>query len=142
MRFVITAVSLLFASGSAFSADESIPGIYNPGELKPTDSELRVKLGQEAPDFELPSVDGEKIRLSDYLGRQHVIISFVPAAWTPVCSAQWPGYSLMEEDFAELGAAVVGITVDNIPYFACLGESDGRHCLSCPFGFFPSRGGR
>ena len=115
MRFIISIVSLLLSPVWAFSAEDGIAGIYNPGALKPTDSELRVSLGQEAPDFELPSVDGKRVKLSDYRGNQHVIISFVPAAWTPVCSAQWPGYNLMEEDFADLGAVMVGITVDNIP---------------------------
>ena len=37
--------------------------IYNPGQLKPIDSKLKVKIGDPAPDFTLPSVTGEKITL-------------------------------------------------------------------------------
>ena len=45
--------------------------IYDPGQLKPIDSELKVKVGDMAPDFELPSVSGEKIALSQYRGRKN-----------------------------------------------------------------------
>jgi len=44
-----------------------------------------------------------------------VVISFVPAAWTPVCSDQWPGYNLAEDEFQKRDAVVLGITVDDIP---------------------------
>ncbi len=44
-----------------------------------------------------------------------MVISFVPAAWTPVCSDQWPGYNLVKGVFEENQAVLLGITVDNIP---------------------------
>ena len=89
--------------------------IYNPGTLKPIDSKLKVKVGEPAPDFTLPSVAGDKITLSQFRGKKHVVISFVPAAWTPVCSDQWPGYNIVRDLFEENEAVLIGITVDNIP---------------------------
>ena len=89
--------------------------IYNPGQLKPIDSQLKVKVGDQAPDFTLPSISGEQISLSQFRGKKHVVISFVPAAWTPVCSDQWPGYNIVKEMFDENEAVLLGITVDNIP---------------------------
>jgi peroxiredoxin len=90
--------------------------IYSPGKLKPTDSVLKVKVGDLAPDFTLPSVSGENVSLGQYLGKQNVVISFVPAAWTPVCSDQWPGYNAVKEIvFDKHEAVLIGITVDNIP---------------------------
>ena len=89
--------------------------IYNPGRLKPTDSTLKVKVGETVPDFTLPSVAGEPVTLSHYHGRKHVVISFVPAAWTPVCSDQWPGYNIVQNLFDQNDAVLLGITVDNIP---------------------------
>ncbi len=53
--------------------------IYNPGELPPTDSELKVSVGQQAPDFSLPSISGETVSLSDYKGRKNVMLTFIPA---------------------------------------------------------------
>ena len=89
--------------------------IYSPGQLKPIDSVLNVKIGDQAPDFTLPSVSGEKVTLSRYHGQKNVVISFVPAAWTPVCSDQWPGYNIVKEMFDMNDAVLLGITVDNIP---------------------------
>ena len=89
--------------------------IYHVGDLKPIDSRLKVAEGQEAPDFILPSISGEPIRLGDFRGRKNVMISFVPAAWTPVCSDQWPGYIIARSLFDRYDAVILGISVDNIP---------------------------
>lgn len=90
--------------------------IYSPGKLKPTDSVLKVRVGDQAPDFTLPAVSGDKVALSQYFGKKNVVISFVPAAWTPVCSDQWPGYNAVKEFvFDKYDAVLIGITVDNIP---------------------------
>jgi len=45
-----------------------------------------LNVGDEAPDFELPShLDkGKKVRLSDFRGQQNVVIAFYPLDWTPV----------------------------------------------------------
>jgi peroxiredoxin (alkyl hydroperoxide reductase subunit C) len=85
------------------------------GKLKPTDSVLKVKVGERAPDFTLPAVRGDKVTLSQYRGKKNVVISFVPAAWTPVCSDQWPGYNIAQDFFDQNDAILLGITVDNIP---------------------------
>ena len=113
-----TAVGLLtiFMMAPAFGASAAFKdNIYNTGQLKPIDSKLAVKIGDPAPDFTLPSVSGEKVSLSHYRGKKNVVISFVPAAWTPVCSDQWPGYNIVKEMFDENDAVLLGITVDNIP---------------------------
>jgi peroxiredoxin len=89
--------------------------IYNPGTLKPLDSALKVKVGGRAPDFTLKAVSGEKVSLARYRGNKNVVISFVPAAWTQVCSDQWPGYNIVKEMFDANDAILLGITVDNIP---------------------------
>ncbi len=109
-------ISFLVMTGSAFGLSDAYKGnIYNPGELKPIDSALKVKVGEKAPDFTLPSVAGEKVTLSQFKGKKNVVISFVPAAWTPVCSDQWPGYNIVEDIFKNNDAILLGITVDNIP---------------------------
>jgi peroxiredoxin len=45
-----------------------------------------LKVGDVAPDFELPAVEGErrlKIKLSDFRGKKHVVVAFHPLNWTP-----------------------------------------------------------
>jgi peroxiredoxin (alkyl hydroperoxide reductase subunit C) len=111
-----TAVLLGVLSTVAAAAPQGLKEhVYDPGTLKPVDSVLKVMEGDTAPDFELPSVSGERISLARYQGNKNVVISFVPAAWTPVCSDQWPGYNIAQELFASFDAVLIGITVDNIP---------------------------
>jgi peroxiredoxin len=105
-----------FICAPAFGASAAFKdNIYNPGQLKPIDSQLKVKVGDPAPDFTLPSVAGGDVTLSQFRGKKNVVISFVPAAWTPVCSDQWPGYNIVKEMFDENDAVLLGITVDNLP---------------------------
>ena len=81
--------------------------IYNVGTLKPVDSILKVKVGDRAPDFTLPSISDEKVSLNQYRGKKNVVLSFVPAAWTPVCSDQWPGYNIAKDIFDENDAILL-----------------------------------
>ena len=111
--------------------------IYNPGQLKPIDSKLKVKIGEPAPDFTLPSITGEKITLSQFKGKKHVVISFVPAAWTPVCSDQWPGYNIVKGMFDENEAILLGITVDNIPTLYAWTKQMGRLWFPVLSDFWP-----
>ena len=106
---------VLFITPAVCASDDFKDNIFNPGTLKPVDSRLKVNIGDLAPDFTLPAVSGGKISLSQFRGQKNVVISFVPAAWTPVCSDQWPGYNIVKELFDENDAILLGITVDNIP---------------------------
>jgi len=108
-------MTLAIATAAGAISDAYKENIYNPGTLKPIDSKLKVKVGQLAPDFTLPAVAGGKVALSQYRGKKNVVLSFVPAAWTPVCSDQWPGYNIVRDMFDAHDAILLGITVDNIP---------------------------
>jgi len=114
---LITGVLSVFVSiPMAFGLSDAYKGnIYQVGTLKPTDSVLKVKVGNPAPNLTLPSVSGEKVSLSQFRGKKNVVLSFVPAAWTPVCSDQWPGYNIAKDIFNQYDAILLGITVDNIP---------------------------
>ena len=115
-RTLAVVFSLFLIGGVVWAQSEELQqNIYDPGQLKPRDSVLKVRAGQPAPDFTLPSVSGEKISLSDYRGKSNVVISFVPAAFTPVCSGQWPGYNIVKDMFEASDAVLLGISVDNIP---------------------------
>lgn len=115
-RTILIFLILLVMNGNAFGMSEAFKNnIFNPGHLKPVDSILKVKVGDKAPDFILPSLSGETISLGQFKGEKNVVISFVPAAWTPVCSDQWPGYNLAKVIFDKNDTILLGITVDNIP---------------------------
>jgi peroxiredoxin len=113
---ILAAIAFCFFAGNSYAASDAFKdNIYNPGALKPVDSVLKVKVGQKAPDFTLKAVSGKAVSLKDYKGKKNIVISFVPAAWTPVCSDQWPGYNIIADIFESNDAVLLGITVDNIP---------------------------
>ena len=48
-----------------------------------TGSALAVEVGQKAPDFELPSTRGGKLKLSTFQGKKNVLIEFYVLDFTP-----------------------------------------------------------
>lgn len=112
-RYIVLTVFMICLLVAPVLADN--PNVYPVEKLKPVDSVLKVKVGDLAPDFELPSLKGGTVLLSDFKGKENVMLSFVPAAWTPVCSDQWPGYNLARELFEQNNTELIGISVDNIP---------------------------
>ena len=47
-----------------------------------------VKVGDMAPDFNLPGTDGKNHKLSDYRGKQAVVIAWFPKAFTGGCTIE------------------------------------------------------
>lgn len=76
---------------------------------------MPLKPGDDAPDFELRSHRGGTVKLSDFRGKRHVVLAFHPLAFTPVCATQMAGYQADLAKFQEMGAAILGISVDAQP---------------------------
>lgn len=74
-----------------------------------------LKVGDAAPDFELVKdpMTREKFKLSDYKGKNAVILNFVPAAFSPVCSNQLPVIEKQRAALEKQGAVAVAISCDN-----------------------------
>jgi peroxiredoxin Q/BCP len=70
------------------------------------------QVGEQAPDFELPGTDGP-FKLSDHRG-ERVVLLFYPGDNTVVCTKQFCSYRDRAEDFAGLGATVVGISSQDL----------------------------
>lgn len=69
-----------------------------------------IKLGEVAPDFELPDQFGNNVSLSVLLGSGELVLYFYPADFTPVCTAEACAYRDVYEDLAEIDVQVVGIS--------------------------------
>ena len=67
--------------------------------------------GTPAPDFALKSTPDQIVGLSEFRGRP-VVLVFYPADWSPVCGDQVGLYNEMLSEFQELGAGILGISVD------------------------------
>jgi thioredoxin-dependent peroxiredoxin len=79
------------------------PGAPSPGSIKP---------GDPAPDFDLPTAGGGRIRLSDLKGRT-VVLYFYPKDDTPGCTQQAISFSEKAADFAAVGATILGVSRDS-----------------------------
>ena len=51
-------------------------------------SAVELKVGDMAPDFSLPGTDGKTHKLSDYRGKQAVVIAWFPRAFTQGCTIE------------------------------------------------------
>lgn len=71
------------------------------------------ELGEAAPDFKLRGPDGEYVTLSEYRGRNAVVLAFYPLAFSRVCSNQLPAIERDLGRIRSLGAEVLGISVDS-----------------------------
>lgn len=73
----------------------------------------KLKVGDPAPEFELPGTGGKTYRLSDYRGRK-VILAFYPGDFTAVCTKQFCSYRDDGERLDQLGAEVLGISPQSV----------------------------
>jgi peroxiredoxin len=72
-----------------------------------------LEVGQQAPEFQLRGPAGQLFSLSDYRGKQHVVLVFYPLAFSPVCSHQLPALQGDIGEFERLDAVVLGVSVDS-----------------------------
>ena len=82
--------------------------------------------GAPAPDFALHSTPDQILRLGELRGKP-VVLAFYPADWSPVCGDQMALYNEMREEFAELNAQLVGISVDGVWCHAAFAKARKLH---------------
>jgi thioredoxin-dependent peroxiredoxin len=71
-----------------------------------------VEEGKPAPDFELTSDAGERVRLSTLRGKP-VVLYFYPKDDTPGCTTQACGIRDSYSEFSDRGAVVLGVSPDD-----------------------------
>jgi peroxiredoxin Q/BCP len=71
-----------------------------------------LKVGDPAPDFDLPGADGP-VSLKALKGKI-VVLYFYPKDDTTGCTAEAQGFTTAQADFAAAGAVVVGISKDSV----------------------------
>ncbi len=73
-----------------------------------------VKVGDRAPDFTLTNQKGERVSLSDFRGKQAVVVYFYPKDDTPGCTMESCAFRDSYQVFKEQGAEVIGISGDDV----------------------------
>ncbi|WP_068776968.1 thioredoxin-dependent thiol peroxidase [Paenibacillus sp. FJAT-26967] len=74
---------------------------------------MTAELGKEAPDFELPASNGEKVKLSDFRGKK-VVLYFYPKDMTPGCTTQACDFRDKHSEFSNLGTVILGVSIDSL----------------------------
>lgn len=72
-----------------------------------------LTVGDNAPEFTATTSDGGPISLSDFKGKQALVIFFYPRDDSPVCTQEACSFRDAYEDFLKLGAAVIGVSSDS-----------------------------
>jgi peroxiredoxin len=98
---------------------------------------MALKVGDDAPDFELRSHRGGTVKLSSFRGDRQVVVAFHPLAFTPVCATQMSGYQTSLDRFESLGAAVLGVSVDAQPAKAAWAQTLGTISFDLLSDFHP-----
>lgn len=78
-----------------------------PGRTSP------IAVGDVAPDFTLPDQNRAEWKLSDALKKGDVVLSFIPFAFTSVCSTEMRCISDDVATWSAKGATVVGVDCDS-----------------------------
>ncbi|BCR03051.1 thiol:disulfide interchange protein tlpA [Desulfuromonas versatilis] len=68
---------------------------------------LALEKGTAAPDFELPSLEGKKVRLSDFKGQ--IILLKLATTWCPTCKQQSNEFRQAADDLEKNNVAVVEV---------------------------------
>ncbi len=88
-------------------------------------------LGAQATDFTLRDTDGKTVQLSDYLGKQVVLIDFW-ATWCVPCEAELPHLQQLYAANKDRGFVVLGVAMDGPETIAQVGPFARRYNLSFP----------
>ncbi len=74
---------------------------------------MSVEIGQEAPDFELPSNSGDKVKLSSFRGDKGVVLVFYPFTFTGVCQGELCGLRDDLSRYESAGVQVLALSCDS-----------------------------
>lgn len=95
-----------------------------------------LAVGEEAPNFSLPSTQGENISLSRFRGKKPIVLFFYARDFSPPCTREVEAFT---KDFAlyeRRNAAIVGISVD-----APQSQKNFSTKLAVPFPLLSDQGG-
>lgn len=74
---------------------------------------MTLAIGEAAPDFELPASNGEKVKLSNFKGK-NVVLYFYPKDMTPGRTTEACDFRDYHDEFSKLNAVILGISTDSL----------------------------
>jgi peroxiredoxin len=81
------------------------------GNQSESDQQSDASAGEKAPDFEVTTIDGETISLSQSLDNDKPLVVYFTASWCPTCARNWPAMSEVYPEFEDR-LTMVAISID------------------------------
>jgi peroxiredoxin Q/BCP len=75
--------------------------------------DIKVKAGDQAPDFEGSTGDGRTLGLKDFHGK-NIVLYFYPKDDTPGCTKEACSFRDNIQPIRSLGAEIIGVSVDSV----------------------------
>lgn len=107
--WVLCALPLLFMTYIFLNVIAG-PMRYTKG---PRPNKQQAQIGTEAPGFQLNDINGNPVQLSDFKGKNHVLLIFVRGDWCPSCHIMIRAYENNRDKFAEKNIIPIGISPDS-----------------------------
>src|SRR5688572_7062933 len=83
------------------------------GRVLAHSASMALRVGQKAPDFDVVSSAGQRVRLADFVGKKNVVLYFYPGDFTPVCTRETCGFRDTYAELAGKDTEVIGVSVDS-----------------------------
>jgi alkyl hydroperoxide reductase subunit AhpC len=74
---------------------------------------MAIRLGDQAPDFSAETTEGS-INFHEWLGDSWGVLFSHPADYTPVCTTELGTVAKYQDQFAQRGVKVIGVSVDSV----------------------------
>jgi mycoredoxin-dependent peroxiredoxin len=87
---------------------------------------MTIAVGQAAPEFTLKDQDQKEVKLSDYRGK-NVVIIFYPLDWSPICTNEHACFVNDLKQFQSLNAQILGLSVDSVFSHKAFADKMGIH---------------
>ncbi len=101
------------------SAPEGLAATYDQGVRDVAESgvvDSAKQVGDQAPEFELPSANGEPVLLTELLESGPVVLVWYRGGWCPYCNIQLKAYQQRLDAFNEAGATIVAISPQDVEH--------------------------
>lgn len=95
------------------SSSLMVLGFLLAGMLVNPSVAIALEVGEQAPDFALPSTTGEQIRLSQFRGKKLVLLEFYGVDFAPTCVANLSARKADYRKFQELNIEILGISTNH-----------------------------
>lgn len=74
---------------------------------------MSLTVGSKAPVFTLPSQPGQPVDVGASIGKEKIVLLFIPLAFSPICTAEMCHFRDQWNHWASLGCKVFAVSVDS-----------------------------